>query len=76
MTWSGFSGIMAEVQLSLDDGFKSEQDNYNWLYNSDVHASSFTFSGTTGSLGIPSSMLLKMEHTCTTECEQWIQPVP
>ena len=55
MTWSGFSGIMAEVQLSLDDDFKSEQDNYNWLYNSDVHASSFTFSGTTGSLGIPSS---------------------
>ena len=55
MTWTSYSGIMAEVQLSLSDGFKSDQDNYNWLYNSDIHTSSFTLSGTTGSLDIPSS---------------------
>lgn len=55
MTWNAYSGIMVEVQLSLDDGFKSDQDNYNWLYNSDVQSSSFTFSGVTGSLDIPSS---------------------
>ena len=55
MTWDSYSGILAEVQLSMDDGFKSGQDNYNWLYNTDVHASSFTVSGTTGALDIPSS---------------------
>ena len=55
MTWNAYSGILVEVQLSLDDGFKSEQDNYNWLYNSDVQSSSFTFSGSTGSLDIPAS---------------------
>ena len=31
MTWTSYSGILVEVQLSLDDGFKSDQDNYNWL---------------------------------------------
>ena len=55
MTWDSYSGILAEVQLSMDDGFKSDQDNYNWLYNTDAHASSFTVSGTTGALDIPSS---------------------
>ena len=55
MTWDSYSGILAEVQLSMDDAFKSDQDNYNWLYNTDVHASSFTISGTTGALEIPSS---------------------
>ena len=55
MTWSGFSGTFAEVQLSLSEGFKDAQDNYAWLYNSDVHSSIFTLSGATGSLDIPSS---------------------
>ena len=55
MTWSGYSGIMAEVQLSVSDGFKSDEDNYNWLYNSDAQSSIFTISGATGSLDIPSS---------------------
>jgi len=55
MTWDSYSGILAEVQLSLNDGFKSDEDNYNWLYNTDAHASSFTVSGTTGALAIPSS---------------------
>ena len=55
MTWDSYSGILAEVQLSMDDGFKSDEDNYNWLYNTDAHASSFTVSGTTGALDIPSS---------------------
>ena len=55
MTWDSYSGILAEVQLSLNDGFKSDEDNYNWLYNTDAHASSFTVSGTTGALDIPSS---------------------
>ena len=55
MTWSSYSGILAEVQLSLDDGFKTDEDNYNWLYNSDVHSTSFVISGTTGSLNVPAS---------------------
>ncbi|MGA0331615.1 MAG: DNRLRE domain-containing protein [Candidatus Poseidoniaceae archaeon] len=55
MTWDSYSGILAEVQLSLNDGFKSDEDNYNWLYNTNAHASSFTVSGTTGALDIPSS---------------------
>ena len=55
MTWTAYTGIMVEVQISLDDGFKSDQDNYNWLYNSDVHGSTFTLSGSSGSLDIPSS---------------------
>jgi len=55
MTWTGYSGIMVEAQLSLSDSFKSDQDNYDWLYNSDTQSSNFAFSGTTGSLDIPSS---------------------
>ena len=55
MTWNTYSGILAEVQVSLDSSFKSTEDNYNWVYNSDIHTSSFTLSGTTGSLTIPSS---------------------
>ena len=55
MTWNAYSGILAEVQVSLDSSFKSTEDNYNWVYNSDVHTSSFTLTGTTGSLTIPSS---------------------
>ena len=55
MTWDSYSGILAEVQLSMDDGFKSDQDNYNWLYNTDIHTSSFTVSGATGALNIPST---------------------
>ena len=55
MTWNMYSGILAEVQVSLDSSFKSTEDNYNWVYNSDVHTSSFTLTGTTGSLTIPSS---------------------
>ena len=55
MTWDSYSGILAEVQISMDDGFKSDQDNYNWLYNTDVHAPIFTISGATGALNIPST---------------------
>ena len=54
MTWTSYSGILVEVQLSLDDGFKSDQDNYNWLYNSDTQSSSFTM-GASGALNIPST---------------------
>ena len=55
MTWNAYSGILAEVQVSLDSGFKSTQDNYNWVYNSDIHTSAFSLAGTTGSLTIPQS---------------------
>ena len=55
MTWDSYSGILAEVQISMDDGFKSNQDNFNWLYNTDIHTSSFTMSGATGALNIPST---------------------
>ena len=54
MTWTSYSGILVEVQLSLDDGFKSDQDNYNWLYNSDTQSSSFSM-GASGALNIPST---------------------
>ncbi|MBT5592558.1 MAG: DNRLRE domain-containing protein, partial [Euryarchaeota archaeon] len=55
MTWNTYSGILAEVQVSLDSSFKSTSDDYAWLYNSDIQSSLFTLSGTTGSLAIPSS---------------------
>ena len=55
MTWDGYSGVMAEVQLSLDEDFKDVQDNYDWLYNSYDQSPNFAFSGTTGSLNIPQS---------------------
>jgi len=55
MTWNAYSGILAEVQVSLDSGFKSTQDNYNWVYNSDIDTSAFSLAGTTGSLTIPQS---------------------
>ena len=54
MTWTSYSGILVEVQLSVDDGFKSDQDNYNWLYNSDTQSSSFTM-GASGALDIPTT---------------------
>ncbi|MDP6223452.1 MAG: DNRLRE domain-containing protein, partial [Candidatus Poseidoniaceae archaeon] len=54
MTWTSYSGILVEVQLSVDDGFKSDQDNYNWLYNSDTQSSSFTM-GASGALDVPST---------------------
>ena len=55
MTWDAYSGILAEVQVSLDSGFKSTEDNYNWVYNSDIDTSAFSLAGTTGSLTIPQS---------------------
>lgn len=55
MTWNAYSGILAEVQVSLDSGFKSTQDNYNWVYNSDIDTTAFSLAGTTGSLTIPQS---------------------
>ena len=55
MTWNAYSGILAEVQVSFDSGFKSTQDNYNWVYNSDIDTSAFSLAGTTGSLTIPQS---------------------
>ncbi len=55
MTWNTYSGILAEVQVSLDSSFKSTEDDYAWLFNSDIQTSLFTLAGTTGSLAIPSS---------------------
>lgn len=55
MTWDAYSGILAEVQVSLDPGFKSTQDNYNWVYNSDIDTNAFSLTGTTGSLTVPLS---------------------
>ena len=55
MTWTSYSGSLAEVQLSLNDGFKDAQDDYNWLYNSNINTGSFSITGATGSLTIPQS---------------------
>ena len=54
MTWNTYSGILAEVQISVDSSFKSTEDDYAWLYNSDINTGLFTFTGTTGSFDIPS----------------------
>mgnify|MGYP001353795483 FL=1 len=52
ITWDSFTGIDAQVQLSLSPQFKDGNDD-TWYYNSDDNSSMFTINTNSGSITIP-----------------------
>ena len=53
LTWENMNGNHAQVQLSTQEDFRSELDDY-WYYNTVDNASMFTISSGNGEITIPS----------------------